>query len=426
MELRGFIGFPSAGTVIDYLLARDFEHLLAPEFEKLDRVCVVEAHSETNMAHADNGLIEGNLFIPTMTRGYIKAALTENSPHAKHVTEYLDKEAERSADADPFTTPVSFAEWWLSVGGRFFVQNLGNGNSLAVHYMPVGFDIEMENDVDMDASVDHDAEVPPNPEQVVVQAAHQQDVASNKSQGIFSGRYGLYKHHSFSTGVTRIWSEMGIVLPAAAVKEHMSYHPVYTLAPVFSVDLRLLGDVYVTDTELLTWFPDHLVFWPDCLDRLSGARWTVSGMLQVFYKAHGIDTTSGVDKETFIRDRSRVCHQLKRLGRPVPEPYTDLTFASWREPRECEMVRYNSIQQLTDYYVSDLADGVSLEKFPSGGNAGPLTTAIRITRDHPDDAEAQGLKLSGVSAFLKKHGLFAHFGAGQATEPAHAHSGADV
>ncbi|KAF2450993.1 hypothetical protein P171DRAFT_480041 [Karstenula rhodostoma CBS 690.94] len=412
MEMRGFIGFPSAGAVIDYLLAREFQHI--------DCVCVVDVHDLKNLAPVNAGLPEANLVIPTLTRGYIMAALTENSPHAEHVAEYIGKPPEPAGDADEFDMPMGFAEWWLSVGGRFWVRGLDkDGNPPACPDMPVDLNVQMEDDVNMDTPLDLDVEVPQNSAQVDVQAAHQQNAApyssrtaaSAKHLRSISGRYGLYMHHTFSTGSLRMWSEMGIELPATVAQQHISYHPIFSFAPVYNVDLRLLGDIPVTDVELLTFFPDHLVFWPDMIYRLCSAGWQTAGMLRVMYAARGVNTYSAEDKGVMARDNSRVGHSRRILGvkveeEPRLEPYTDLAMANWREPRKGDVMKYTCLRKLTDYYVSDLADGVLPYMFPDGENGGPLTGAIRITRTHPDDAEVKALKLSGVSAFLKKHSLY--------------------
>ncbi|KAL1608020.1 hypothetical protein SLS60_002959 [Paraconiothyrium brasiliense] len=426
-EEAGFVGFESTDEVLRYLKFKDQIFIQS--------VIVVEPFGPDNAARVDAGLI-----IPLRTRGYILGVLPEQSPHAKDLA-FFPAQLEHTTDAvfatayaEGRVTRRDFPEWWISSGGKFHMVGMdeGFGNQVALqdaelnHHTPINVTAQISANVNVYAPLNTNSGMPQNAGHVAppnAPAVYQGNSASSgashpvrKLSGFATPKPGLYQFRALPAGALRIWREIGADVPVSVTLSHRSEHPVYTHAPFYTVDLRLLGDVYITAHELLTWFPDHLVYWPDCVRRLGGAGWTNSDMVKFIYVVRGM--TSSASKEDALiaeRDISRIGHYRGDLGLTqshqakngtVPQPYADLTCANFQDPRRHGHMQGGDMASLIDYYVSDLVDGVVPTMYPTGANASALTDVIQLVKDFPDYAECRALKLSGVSAFAKQMGLF--------------------
>ncbi|KAJ4353598.1 uncharacterized protein N0V89_005328 [Didymosphaeria variabile] len=417
MEEDGFIGFESPDEVLHYLKFKDEIFI--------ESVIVVEPYGPHNAARVQAEVPQSFLSIPTRHRGSVIGVFPEQSPHAKDLA-LFDKHDQ------------GFAEWWITSGGKFHMLAMNHEFS----HMPINFNFQMSTNVNVHAPLNINIGMPQNTSHVAppnVPAAYQQNSASGgpsesakNTSRIATPKPGLYQDRALPAGALRIWSEIGAQLPQVS---HRSEHPIYSHAPFYTVDLRLLGDVYITAHELLTWFPDHLGYWPDLIHRLAGGGWTDTDMIKFVYVVRGMtSSTSKEDARMAERDRSRIGHYRGDLGvtqtrqgtsKVVPRPYADLTCANWQDPRRATKIRGGDIEGHIDYYVSDLADGVLPAMYPTGVNAGALTDVIRLVKDFPNDAECQALKLSGVSEFAKQMGLFqtvADAGLPNSVQPGGAHA----
>jgi hypothetical protein len=425
-EDRGFYGFASTGEVIDYLHIKD--HML------LDSVILVETPDAYNMARVNAGSREAFLEIPTFSGASVLAVLPEQSPHAKNVVSFAAGYEERAAEAASFELPIlGFAEWWIIQGGKFHMIGMKQAslqpqplNGPAPEFQgsvhPYSSQSTPSDSTSLNMVQNVDTEMLSDPAltnvQVVQQKAHTPNPRAAARDRDFGGpsttKLGHYTNRTFPPGAFRIWEEIGVKLPPHVARTHSAEHPIFGRAAFYTVDLRLLGDLYVTALELLTWFPEHMVYWPDFVYRFAGAGWIHSDMIKYYYIVHGMDSMSGLDIQRMAeRDRSRLNHYRARLGltqqdAPILHPYTDFTCSNWQLPQADKRIMRGLKFQNTfiDYYVSDIGDGIPPAMFPTGENAGPLTAALEIVRDNPDDPVCQSLKLSGVSQFVKDMGLF--------------------
>lgn len=388
LESRGFIGFSDVIEVVFCLLFRQ----KALDEGHIDRLFVLDAPSEKTIARENTG---AHLLIPR-TADYIEAFVPENSPHQGYLLQHL------LLDAEYPDAPEPFADWWLRFEGTFYVKGFLFNDLPLPRGLPVEYNIRTDNGLAQPSA------------QNMPQAGQQQLAGPNQGPRA-PATYGIYKHHSFSQGTRHIWYESGIRLLPYMDDLHSSFHPIFSNAPVYNVDLRLLGDVRISHEELIVWFPDHLSHWPDAVHRLHNAGWNTRPIMDLMYTSRGLGRAkmATADYKMFENDRSRLTHYRMNLKVPVitPDsvltPYTDLTLAQWEAPRRGYLaIQNNRLQKYTDYYVRDLADYVVEHKWPNGNARGALTCVIEMTRYLPDDPVVQSLKLSDVSAFSKKWGLF--------------------
>lgn len=219
-----------------------------------------------------------------------------------------------------------------------------------------------------------------------------------------------------SQGYRRILTEMharGEIQAIPTVDSDLMANVVYSHAPPPSVDVRLLGDVYLTIVEILAFFPAHHTRWIDVIHRLHGGRWSTRDPSKKIYSARGFIIVSGKRSHKTLVDREsdRVCrHQtILKLKDLAPAPYIDLTCQHWTHPKQTPWGQKEAAKDghdLIDYYVSDLADGFPRALFPRDEDAGVLTAVVAYVLDNPNDNECKQLKLSGVSAFAKAKRLF--------------------
>jgi hypothetical protein len=327
---------------------------------------------------------------------------------------------------------LGFAEWWIGEGGKFHVIGMepeslqlellnhpapdfqGNVHCYgyqSTHPYPNPFNMPQ----DLDTGILND------PARAPVQATHQETYVPKPPAAPRKSTHGdtpTPKHarcakRTFPPGAYRIWKEMSVQVPQSIAKTHSAKHLIFGRAAFYTIDLRLLSDVYLTALELVTWFPEHMIYWPDFVYRLGGAGWSPSDMIKYSYIVHGMNATSSVDIQQMAeRDRSRLSHYrtclgLARKDAPILHPYADFTCTNWQLPQIDKRITPGHIQNtFIDYYLSDVSEGIPLDMFPTGHNAGPLTAALELVRNHPDDPVYQSLKLSGVSQFVKNTSLF--------------------
>jgi hypothetical protein len=153
------------------------------------------------------------------------------------------------------------------------------------------------------------------------------------------------------------------------------------------VNIRLLGDIEISAKELLTFFPDHLL-WHDAVYRLRQNGWTHNDMaeyinyvrdLKPLYNVNHYTTNHQVqhaDEVILLREHSNTA------SRPAFRT-TNFTTKGW-VPREKKTPRD------TDYHLVDLADGVV--EYPEGDGARLLTRAIKLAIARQDS----DVRLSGI------------------------------
>lgn len=317
-----------------------------------------------------------------------------------------------------------FGDWWLASGGKFRVvaedtsdQDLKK--ALNDRAEVETFDLDLL-DLDLDLNLDFE-DLPGTVEPTKVDILNldkDTELAqllatvgkSNQTQ-IKRGKYlvGPYTGRRHPPGAIRIWRESGLKVTPTMASESRREHPIFSHAPPACVDIRLLGDIYVTAHELLTFFPSHGCYWPDYTKRLASAHWKTYHICQMTYMVRGELLETNEVADMVARDCSRTWHYKVKVGLKdgyVPPLYTDLTCVQWADPRPDYTLGPNLRTQLTDYYVSDLADGVPPELYPTGENAGPLTDVIRYVQESLLLPECQSLTLRGVAELAKQLGLF--------------------
>lgn len=426
LEQLGYLGFRSLEDAFYYLHFKGQTHI--------ESVVVVEMLGPHNSAQCHSSGIHSLLQIPTHSHGYVPAKLPDQSPHARDVARFVQEQAAKTSAEASYSqlsdSSKGFGDWWMSQGGKFHMLRTRPNIPADQNEQQTETDSHMTADFHIDTPPHADLQDPFNAEfglqhdpLYYAQPGSEymlQDYKQNKPGGGTAKKspkktpdrhnVGVYQSRAFSVGTVRIWRENGIEIPPLRAKQHAFEHSVFSHAPFFTVDLRLLGDVYVTTHELLTWFPDSVAYWPDCADRFNRSLWAVSDMTKSMYIVRGLRNFGDVEFARMVeRDRSRFGHYRARLGLNAGHstaslPYADMTCANWQVPTTTRW--NNSMGRMIDYYVSDLCDGVLHNMYPVNENAGPLTDVIRLVRDAPNDHEWKNLKLSGVSEFAKNMGLF--------------------
>lgn len=411
MERAGFFGFESMKEVSAYrdCLARNVfvESVITVEASKM-------SYGEPSSSNEGLGLMS----IQTQSRGPVLCALPGNSPHTKDVASFVQQKTETKANGARFFG--TFTDCWLAEGGKFHVtsvaddlsENTGNQTSQPVTQ---SFDSESRNNT---PELIRASPLQLSNPSVPIPRTGGWNVPSNSpstSQGPATPNL-LNTLIPQAAGAWRIWQEMNSMLPVHSIIPRWDAHPVHSRAPPATVDLRLLEDVYLTAFELLAYFPCHSQRWHDYVKRFRGSQWGATDMFKLAYVIRGLITDEIPDHigKMTIAEATMFSRGLRSMQKNFPDPnitiyrpYEDLTCSKWVPP-----VRDRSIQfaygdhdvYLMDYYVYDLADGLAPHLLPIGRNAGPLTAVVRYALDHAD--ECKDLKLSDVSAFSKRMGLF--------------------
>ena len=441
MQELGYFGFPSLADAVAY--TQD------PNPDRDNAVILLQTKRNNTCPDVLT------LTIPTRGSGLLMCTLAPHPTHEKNFREFYKQQAEEEAalerlartgsvmnaakvivgtdhkiyvgDNEPCsdhqnnigTQPdVSkvgklFGEWWLAQGGKFRV--IDDPSVIASQYPEYGNSALETIDFDLDSG-DFTAYLEPTSTDILnidedVELAQLLASTGNSGEIIKNGksRPGLYKARRQPLGALRVWQNMGLRIRPVMASQEKPEHPVYSHAPPVSVDIRLLGDIYITTHELLTFFPGHIAYWRDYVYRLGAANWSNAETVVFIYMVRGQLAYTNQVAGMVHRDQSRF--QKFRVsvglnhGDEVPF-FNDLTCTQWVDPRPDNTLGSILSTQLIDYYVSALAEGVPPENFPTGDNAGPLTDLIRHLQANPDLPECRTLTLRGASEFTKRLGIF--------------------
>ncbi|CAI6339906.1 unnamed protein product [Periconia digitata] len=193
-------------------------------------------------------------------------------------------------------------------------------------------------------------------------------------------------NHRLPIGVRRILRGNAASLPPDLA---LPYHPVFSTAPSPNVDLRLMGDVEITSIEMIVFFSNHYR-WKDWGLRLWNAGWTFSPLVRLIFEVR--KCSDEIKNMQSVLSKTTFKHLGDARGNPR-SPYTTYTCKQWTPPNATNLI---------DYYVRDIAVGVSREDFPTGKDAGLLTQTLQHLFDHQHDPEVMELKLSGLEQFIHK------------------------
>jgi hypothetical protein len=197
--------------------------------------------------------------------------------------------------------------------------------------------------------------------------------------------------HASDADVVRFfkWHHSGDKKPDALV----------SFSPPPNVDLGLMGNLRVTVTELLTFFPSH-VRWHDYLYRMRQNGWSnkhIAGFINYARQLAGDDAK----KMTWVQQAVREADEgiLKFKGtkeRPLTNRpawrTTGFTCANWAPYPKLQGNEATPI----DYYLVDLADGVV--NWPEGNGARLLTRAVQHAIKHGH----RYVRISQIRQFLKE------------------------
>ncbi|KAK3201187.1 hypothetical protein GRF29_185g51929 [Pseudopithomyces chartarum] len=435
LENHGLVGFQSIDEVQDYAdCSRN--GTIQPS------VAIVDLHTQDNAQYIADGGPECWLVIHTMTRGKILVTLPANSPFKHEVSGYIAWKARAEAIMELNGENIrqsTFPEIWLKNGGKFDIRNFddavhlhpnvfGNGLMKAVNLMSlapqnqgtatleapafqISDDFNATPMINKNIVICYNDAVDVAPPQVgqddrndsesnTVTPAEPDKATPKIHQGL------LRRRTAHAPGAIRMWNTNSIMPPRGVA--HI--HPIFSSAPPAAVDLRMLEDVYITARELMIWFPDHICKWSDCAERLAGAGWSSVVFYKFIYYVRGqlLEGQQPAPAATHRLIRNDLCrfNRFYRWVNPDPNspPYQDLTCGNWKVP-PCGRVTHPA-DDLMDYYVSDLAYGVSRDKFPTGVDAGPLTAVIQHVLDNANHPHSQMLRLSDVAAFAKHIDVF--------------------
>jgi hypothetical protein len=182
-----------------------------------------------------------------------------------------------------------------------------------------------------------------------------------------------------------------------AVTEYMRWyqqrpaHPLESFSPPANVDIRLLGNIALTATEIITFFPNH-IRWLEAGYRFRNNDWTTNELVAYLNYARQLDG----DRAEKVHKYRSIClqahKQMETPGDVLPDLLTPEHWTFLSELRSSKLTP-------VDYYIVDLAEGVV--HMPFGEGAWILTRTVAYAIEHG----YRYVKLSQIHDFIREHNI---------------------
>jgi hypothetical protein len=176
-------------------------------------------------------------------------------------------------------------------------------------------------------------------------------------------------------------------------------HPFMSFSTPVNVDIRLLGAIGITPTEIIAFFPNHLK-WKEPSYRLARSNWSPSQIVAYLNYSRQL-TGDGAETETRYREFRKKATKLTEgslMGHKEAAQQSfgedAVTAQQWTFPN---LTGLDS--RPIDYYLVDLAEGVV--NMPTGNGAWLLTYSIRYAVEHSLDY----VKLSQIHDFIRTYNI---------------------
>lgn len=223
-------------------------------------------------------------------------------------------------------------------------------------------------------------------------------------------RGAYYRKHRIPFGLQRIATQM--VVEELADMAHLRPAPVPTDAEVhhyfrwqqgqdthafisfstpINVDIRLLANIPITITEILTFFPSHAK-WKEASFRLERSGWTSAAAASYQNWSRHLTGDDAVKDTTYRHWLMKVREAMMTEGPPSGD---SAAAQNWMFPPKLTGADATPI----DYYIYDLADGVV--NMPTGKGAWLLTAVIQFARQN----NFRYVKLSEIHHFIHQKNI---------------------
>ncbi|KAH4113564.1 hypothetical protein HBI82_169070 [Parastagonospora nodorum] len=203
--------------------------------------------------------------------------------------------------------------------------------------------------------------------------------------------------YEWSFGRKRAWIDLHGTLPADALKDYDNVHT--SNCTYEHADIPLLGGIYVTIIELMSFFPEHHK-WRAIANRMRIARWSAGKIREYIFWSRRLPVTAlrahlgsamryqSVQSQTWTEVQIDGVRVNSAAGWTMGGISTDRSMG--------ERAQYS---QLSDYFLVDLAEG--LVNFPHGADRGILTFTVQHAMNHGHDR----VKMSNLASYVQTQAL---------------------
>ncbi|KAH3960739.1 hypothetical protein HBH70_172360 [Parastagonospora nodorum] len=203
--------------------------------------------------------------------------------------------------------------------------------------------------------------------------------------------------YEWSFGRKRAWIDLHGTLPADALKDYDNVHT--SNCTYEHADIRLLGGIYVTIIELMSFFPEHHK-WRAIANCMRIARWSAGKIREYIFWSRQLPVTAlrahlgsamrhqSVQSQTWTEVQIDGVRVNSAAGWTMGGISTDRSMG--------ERAQYS---QLSDYFLVDLAEG--LVNFPHGADRGILTVTVQHAMNHGHDR----VKMSNLASYVQTQAL---------------------